>query len=260
MKNNFIKHNMPVILSVIGGIGVIATAVMSSKAAVEANEAIKNAEKESEEKLTNSDKVKIATPIYIPTILLGTGTLFCILSSSLLNQKNQASLTSAYMILNQTYKEYRNKVVELHGREMDDEIMDAIRIDHAEGRYFHCDSGFGFDCCINDFENMGEKVLFYDEISDRYFEKAPVDVVLAEYHLNRNLNYFGEIDLNTFYDFLGLSKTDNGDDLIWIPTDYYTWIDFSHPRKHLKDGTTYYMIHMPYEPLPREVLDEYYCN
>lgn len=257
--HSFIRKNSPTILALLGSAGVIGTTVLAVNATPKALKLLEKAEQESEVELTIVDKIKITGPVYIPAALVGVGTIACIWGSNMLNQKNQASLASAYMLLNQGYKEYRNKVVELHGEEMDEEIMDAIRLDHAKDCYIKCDSGFGFNVCTDDFSNMGDKILFYDENSKRFFEKSPVDVLLAEYHINRNLSLMCEVTLNMFYDFLGLDHIPDGDRLIWMPTDYYTWIDFSHPKKTLKDGTSYYVIETPYEPLPIEVLEEYYC-
>ena len=39
---------------------------------------------------------------------------------------------SAYALLDQSYKEYKNKLIELYGEEQHNEIIDAIAIEKAE--------------------------------------------------------------------------------------------------------------------------------
>lgn len=59
-------------------------------------------------------------------------TITCLLASNILNKRTQASLMSAYAILDQSYKEYKNKLIELYGEEQHNEIIDAIVIEKAE--------------------------------------------------------------------------------------------------------------------------------
>lgn len=252
------KRTMPMILTLVGCVGVVVTSVMSGKASVKAHETLKEVEEKSENELSNMEKIKIATPIYIPTVLVEIGTITCLFGSSILNKRNQAGIASAYMMVDQAYKKYRNKVVELRGQEADDEIMDAIRVDHAKDTHITATSGFGFETCDLAVESDGKPVLFYEPYSQRYFMKKIEDVLNAEYHLNRNFILGADTNLNMFYSFLGLDETEAGDDLYWIQCDYYTWVDFDHIKRQLPDGREYYVIHMPYEPLPYELLEDHY--
>lgn len=217
----FIKKNASTILTGLGTIGVV---------------------------LTKWETVKIAGPSYATVIGLGLATMACIISADMLNQKKQASLISAYALLDQSYKEYKNKVKEIYGEEAHNEIINSIMIEKAEeigvrGSYL----GINFDLSLE--KNDGESKIFYDGHSGRYFEATIEQVMNAEYHLNRNYILRGYSYLNEFYEFLGIEETDYGSVLGWAPNDDgMYWIDFNHRKLIMEDGLEVYIIEMSFEP------------
>jgi hypothetical protein len=249
-KRVLINQNAPTILTCLGGVGVIVTAIFAARATPKAISLIKQAEQEKGEELTKWEKVQVVAPKYIPTILIGGTTLACIFGANMLNKRQQASLTSAYALLDQSYKRYREKLIELHGEEMHNEIIDSIAADaeDATAIYPYVESGWG---CYTQYleDDYSEPKLFYDVYGRRYF-KAPLEQVLqAEYHINRIYTTQGYAVLNEFYDFLGIAHIDGGDDLGWAVSDECTyWIDFNHRKTELKDGTICYLIDMIVEP------------
>ena len=106
-------------------------------------------------------------------------------------------------------------------------------------------------------EDFSEPILFYDEFGHRYFN-APIEQVLqAEYHLNRNYCMNAGIYLNEFYNFLGIDKTEYGDQVGWVMEDESTmWIDFNHHKITMEDGLECYAIEMV--PEPSVAIQEYY--
>ena len=123
----FIKRNSATILSFVAVAGVVATAITSANATPKAVRALDTAKlNKGEEELTKIEKVKTVLPVYLPTIITGAATVVCILGSNVLNQRTQASLSSAYAIVDQSYRDYRNKVKELYGEETDNRIIEAI--------------------------------------------------------------------------------------------------------------------------------------
>lgn len=253
-----LKKNSPTILTVLGAIGVVGTAIMTAKAVPKAMKLVEEAEKEKGEELSKWETIQVAAPTYIPSILLGTGTLVCIFGANILNKRSQASLASAYALLDQSYKEYRSKLKELYGEEAHKNIIDSIALDYAENVSITCGSCYGLNTCdLSVEENDGKPRLFYDAFSKRYFEKTIEQVLNAEYHINRNCILRGEVTVNEFYDFLGLNHIDGGDDLIWFPCDDFLWIDFNHRKVQLEDGLQCYIIEMMFEPMLEEEYDLY---
>ena len=236
--NLFLKRNGSIILTVLGGVGVVATAVTAVKATPKAIKLIEVYEEQKGENLTTIEKVKVAGPNYIPTILIGVGTIACIFGANVLNKRTQASLMSAYALIDNSYKEYKKKVAELCGDEMHKEVISSI----AKDKYTD-------DIRVND-----NKMLFYDEFSHRYFESTLEDVIKAEYNTNRQLQCNGVVYLNEYYEFLGLDSSPVGTELGWssgILESHYRaeWIEFDHEKVILEDGLECCIITLRYEPV-----------
>ena len=109
----FIKRNTPTLLTCLGAAGVVATAVLAVKETPKALNLLENSEKEKGEELTRLEKVKIASPIYIPSVITGMATIACIFGSNIISKSQQATLMSAYALLDNAYKEYRKKTERL---------------------------------------------------------------------------------------------------------------------------------------------------
>ena len=233
----FIKKNVATILTGIGTAGVVITAVSAIKATPKALYSIEEAEKEKGDKLSNEEKIITTTHIYLPTIIIGVSTIACILGANILNKKQQASLISAYALLQKSYTEYRDKVNEMYG---DDAAVDK---EIAKDIYRDTKPSVSSD----------EKCLFYDMFSKRYFESNKVDVITAEYHFNRNFTLRGYATLNELYDFLGIDKIKGGDTIGWsidagMAFYGYSWVDFEHDFITTDDGMEVCLISMPFAP------------
>ena len=243
----FIKRNGATILTVLGGIGTVATSVMAVKATPKALEKIKMAEEDKGEELTKIETIRVAGTSYIPAIVTGVGTLVCIFGANIMNKRQQAALVSAYALLNSSYEEYKQKLKELYGEEAHQEIIDAIAAEKAENIGVRAPGYVATNNLFVD-EQCGETRLFYDEYGQRFFEATLEQVISAEYHLNRNYVLRGYTVLNEFYDFLGIDPTSEGNELGWAISDDGTfWIDFHHRITNIK-GYDCVVIEMPFAP------------
>jgi len=180
-------------------------------------------------------KALTIAPYYLPSVIIASGTIACIISAHNHNSKMQKSLTSAYLVLDGMYKEYQNSAKELYGDDADHDIKRQIAIGHYE-----------------DIVLFEGETLFHDEYSGRFFKSTMDDVKEAEYHLNRNFALRGYCELNEFYEFLGLETTDYGHTIGWSQEagfDYgYYWIDFKHSLEVTDDGIEFYTISYPFMP------------
>lgn len=154
--------NKSLLLACLGGVGVIATGVLAAKASPKANILLQEAEKEKGDKLTTLEKIKTAAPVYVPAILVGASTVACIFGANALNTKQQASLASAYALLDNSYKEYKAKVEELYGEDADERIKEGIAKDRYEN--------------YSDDLPEGEH-LFFDFNTMTYFNAKTEDVI-----------------------------------------------------------------------------------
>mgnify|MGYP001829433549 CR=1 FL=1 len=247
----FIQRNSATVLAIAGAVGVVATVITTTRAAPKALRLLKEAEELEKHELTIWQKMQVVIPVYIPVILTGSATIFCILSSNILNKVSQASLTSAYMMIDQSYKNYQRKLKELYGQEAHDLIIESLAVEKAEAPRI---TGIGMyqivDLAIDE-ALCGPKLLFYETLSERFFESTLEAVLEAEYHTNRNYILHGVQTVSEWYDFLGLTPTVDDCCMGWAPMDEdELWIDFNHRKAQLEDGTEFYIIEIMQTPYP----------
>lgn len=244
----FCKRNGSTILTCAGALGVVATAVTAVKATPKALQLLDEAAEEKQEDLTRMEKIKIAGPVYVPSILMGAGTVTCIFGANMLSKRQQASLISAYTLLDKSYKEYKDKVKELYGEDSDKHI----RAEVAQDNYDLYEDEETEDEYEDEFEDG--KLLYYDQFSNRYFRSTLADVLNAEHNINKILYTQGGAYLNDFYELLGIEKIPSGNELGWsvgiLESMYWAqWIEFDHEKVAMDDGMECYIITMRYEPV-----------
>ncbi len=250
----FIKKNSSTILTCAGAAGVIATSVMAAKATPKAMRLIETAKADKGEELSKNETIKIAAPVYIPAAVMGTLTISCIFGANILNKHEQAAITSAYALVSNAYREYKNKTREICGEETHKKILESIAAEKSKNVYIYAGSYVGSTSLV--FEDSGEEErLFYDSFSGRYFQSTISKVLIAEYHINRNYVLGASPSLNEFYEFLGLETTEFGESVGWHDECYDSgvyWIDFDHSKAELEDGLECYIIDMIFPPIPYE--------
>lgn len=229
-------RSSPTILTVVASVGVIATTITAVRATPKAIKLLKEAELEKGENLTKLEIVRVAGPTYIPSVLLGVSTIACIFGANALNQKKQASLMSAYAMLNESYKQYRKSAKIVYGEEADDKIHAEMAKDAMVAS---CD--MGYQVYSMDMDSESERLLFYDLSSKKYFRTTMAAVLNAQYHVNRNLSIRGDCSLNEYLSFIGVEEIDGGDKIGWDicymveEMDCY-WLDFDNTKTTLEDG------------------------
>lgn len=244
----FLKRNSATILTCIGSVGVIGTAVLAVKATPKAMESIRVA-KEEKENLSMFEVAKVAGLAYIPAGVVGLSTIACIFGANVINKKQQASLISAYALLDRSYKEYRSKVIDLIGADSHDQIMTEIINDHLKDE---------------DIPSTEGKMLFYEVNSDKFFESTMNEVLSAEYHFNRNFILRTYACLNELLDFLDVDRITGGNTIGWSieagEVFYgYSWIDFYHEDAELSDGRKCCIIKTPFPPTA-DFIDVWDCE
>lgn len=86
------------------------------------------------------------------------------------------------------------------------------------------------------------------------------DVLIAENKANKTIVTSYAISLNEFYDLLGLPPKKEYDELGWsismmCEAYWQEWLEFDHEEAEMDDGTKYYILYMPLQPMP-EYLEE----
>lgn len=171
--------------------------------------------------------VKLAK-LYAPAIGLGFLSLSSILVSNHILRKRYTALTAAYAILDRGYKEYRGRVVERFGKEVDHQLRYNIKADEISE-------------IVTDEKGKEKKVKKTIEVADpnasgymKYFTRSNPNWEnnpdYIEMFLNSQLNYVndklkavGHLTLNEVYSALGMEDTKAGMVVGWI-------YDLKHPN------------------------------
>ena len=248
----FLRKHGGTILAVAASVGVVATAIETGRATtkvkhlLEVDEALRTYNEDEqgivEEPPTKKQIVLICWKAYVPAVILGGGTIACILSSNALNKKQIASLTAAYMALGRTYQTYRAQVRRTIGDQQEDKIFETAKsIEMAEK-----------DQTVKNAAT--EKLLCYDPIGKRYFHATEAELLTAFYEANRDFNANGYIALNDVYGYLNLDFIPELNGRGWS-IDYMSemwdncWIDFSYAKQQTDDGLEVYYVTAFEEPI-----------
>lgn len=246
----FIKDNTPTLLTGIGIVTGIIAAVQVSKATPKAMQ-LKSELNKNEPDHSKFEELVAVAPAYAKPAFTGAFAITCICAGSCISAKRQASLASAYVMLNECYTRYRSQVA----KTIDDETLDKIDADIAKSQYKkYAESRQGMKSVNPDVK------MFYDEYTNLYFMSTMDEVLTAEYEINRDFALTGEVSLNHFYALLGLDPVHGGDSVGWSADDSfyemcgYMWIDFTHIPLHVDDDTECISISFICPPMPL-----YYC-
>lgn len=222
-----VKKHSPEILTGIGIAGMITTTVMAVRATPKALYLLDEAKKEQKnEKLNVRDTVKVTWKCYIPTAIIGSMSIVCLIGSVSVNIRRNAALTTAYTLSSTALRDYQKKVIETVGDKKEHSIQDALAKDKiVQNPVSNTEvfiTGRGSTLCL-------------DPLSQRYFKSDIEKIKKAMNDLNRQMRDEMCISLNEFYYELGLSGIAIGDDLGWNIDDGYIDIYFS--TQLADDGT-----------------------
>lgn len=221
----FLKRNSSTILTIVGAVGVVATGVVTAKCTIKALDLLAEAEDEKQDDLTEMEVLQTAAPAYIPAVLAGAATITCMFGANVLNKRQQASLMSAYALLDRAYKDYKDKVVELYGEDSREKIKKAI----VNGIYPTPDNSPHNKALYVG----GDLPLYFDMYSMRYFNATKEEVEYAEKTF-KHCVATGYACINDFYELLGIEPIEHGNDFGWFA--YTDEVEFIHTMSTSDDG------------------------
>ncbi len=212
------KKHSPEILTGIGIAGMITTTVMAVRATPKALVLIEDKKDElGTDELTKMETIKAAWPCYIPSALIGTASVLCLIGASSTNLRRNAALATAYTLSETTLKEYQEKVVETIGEKKEQGIREQVAKEKMVKNPVR-------EVILTE---CGGNTICYDCISGRYFKSDRDKINRVMNELNRQMRNDMYVTLNEFYYELGLDGTKLGDELGWNIDKGYIEIDFS---------------------------------
>lgn len=242
-----LEKNSPQILLVSGIVGGIGAAVLACKATLKAPAIIDEAREDLQvlrdvheredlkekypEEVISQTTVQIyirmglkLAKAYAPAVGLGVLSIVSICASHGKMKKRNVALTTAYTALNKEFSEYRDRVIERVGKD----VEHAIRYDATEEEIVEetVDPETGKTkkkkkkVMSVDPDNMPSRFAkFFDEAS-RYWNKNPqynLDFLIAQQkYANDLLVSRGHMYLNDIYEMLDIPATDIGHDYGWV--------------------------------------------
>lgn len=247
-----IQKKSPEILVAAGIVGVVVGAVMACKATIKAQEVaeetkgtideIHNAEDKGVTKAGKSysadDAQKDLTTAYVqtgikyaklyaPAVIVGAASITCIVASHRVLKKRNIALAAAYTTLDKSFKDYRTRVMERFGEQVEKELRYNIKAQEIEQTVVD-EKGKEKKVKVPADVATGEgwdpsKYSPYARIFDESHPQWTKDAEMNLYYLKARqaqatdmLRARGHLFLNEVYDMLGFPRTKAGAVVGWL--------------------------------------------
>lgn len=241
-----LKKHSPEILVAAGIVGAVASAVIACKATTKVGKIIEDT-KETIDTIhdgidngeingnayTPDDGKKDMTMIYIqtgikfvklyaPTIILGALSITGILASNNILRKRNIALGAAYAAVDKSFKEYRNRVVERFGEQVDTELKYGIKAKKFERTEIDPETGeenkSEETVMVADPNLRSDYAIYFDSKSRNYENNSDYNRMFLraqEAYANDRLQARGHLFLNEVLDDLDLPRTPAGQIVGW---------------------------------------------
>lgn len=241
-----IKKASPEIMVVAGVVGVVTSTVMACKATTKVNDILEETKKQvddvhnvldsdviTEEEYNNDDAKKDLAIIYTqagveliklyaPSVIVGALSITGILASHKILKKRNVALTAAYATIDRSFKEYRGRVVERFGKELDRELRYNIKAQEIEEKTVDKDGNETIEkktISVVDPNMYSDYARIFDNGSMGWTKDPEYNLMflkLQQNQANDRLRAQGYLFLNDVYDMLGIPRTKAGQIVGWI--------------------------------------------
>lgn len=206
--------NSPGILTGLGVAGVVTTAVLTGRAAIQADRLYRD--EYVPERLPNGEVellggtpskrevVKLVWKEFIPPTIVGVASIVCIIGANHVGARRAAAFAAAFKLSEEAAEEYKKQVVEKLGAKAEE----GLRREVAKKKM---DETPGHDKIFV----IGTKSIFFDEFSGRYFESDYESVRKAVNDINFQINHSMYASVSDLYDMLGLKATEISGQFGW---------------------------------------------
>ena len=241
-----IKKASPEIMVVAGVVGVVTSTVMACKATTKVNDILEETRKQvddvhnvldsdviTEEEYNNDDAKKDLAIIYTqagvkliklyaPSVIVGALSITGILASHKILKKRNVALTAAYATIDRSFKEYRGRVVERFGKELDRELRYNIKAQEIEEKTVDKDGNETVEkktISAVDPNMYSDYARIFDNGSMGWTKDPEYNLMflkLQQNQANDRLRAQGYLFLNDVYDMLGIPRTKAGQIVGWV--------------------------------------------
>lgn len=251
------KNVLPIVLSLLGISGVIATAVFVAKETPKFNQDLEKLKEHEDAKKT--DIIKLAVKDYAPALVIGGATIASVASSTILSKKNEMSLSSVALLADSGWRKYKDKVKQILGIETHKDILDKISLDD-----------------FNKLKKKDDEHLYWEEHMG-FFRANPEKLAYAYSDINRSLHdeeytigtYKGVATLKDFLKNADAKMIDSdidsntnlyfGWDIDQLYETYgYIWVNMNLEDTKDDDGHVFTKILFLEDPIYLEEFESYY--
>lgn len=237
------KHS-PEILMAAGITGIIMSTVMACHATTKLDEVMEEHEdavddiKSDAWLLENDDRKELAkiyattglkiVKLYGPAVTLQIASIGCVLGAHGILKKRNVALMAAYKAVEQSFNDYRQRVIEEFGEEKDYDLKHGIQHEKVKVD----EDGKKVTKTLNkaDPNNISQYARFFDAASKEWQGIPEYDLMFLksqQNYMNDLLHARGHVFLNEVYDALGLERSRAGAVVGWILTkDGDNFVDF----------------------------------
>ena len=240
-----VRKYSPEILAGVGVVGVIASTVMACKATTKLNDILAESKEQLEQiktvavdpayadKYTEDDAKKDTTityvqtgvkvaKLYTPSVILCASSLGCLLASNNILRKRNAALSAAYMTVDKSFKEYRKRVADRFGEEVEKEIrynIKAEEITKVDEDGNEVTETVKVMDGTDDPNSYSDYARFFDESCAAWQNDAEYNLTFLkaqQQYANDLLKAKGRLFLNEVYRMLGIDETKAGQVVGWV--------------------------------------------
>jgi hypothetical protein len=160
--------------------------------------------------------------LYAPSVILGVASIGCILASHNIIHKRNVALGAAYAAVDSSFKDYRKRVVERFGEELDKELRYNIKAKEIEEVAINED---GSETTVKKTVNaanpndFSEYTICFDETCKGWVRDSEANkftLMQVQRFANERLQEQGHLFLNELYDMIGAKRTRIGQQVGWV--------------------------------------------
>ena len=247
-----IKKHSPEILIVTGVIGIVTSTVMACKATTKVNDivdetkdmvdkihdAVENKKHTSDgeeytQEVANKDLTIVYAQtglkfvkLYGPAVAIGIASIGCIVGSNHILRKRNIALAAALTAMETSFKEYRGRLIDRFGKDLDRELRFGIKAKEVEEKVV---DEKGKETTVTKTVEVVDpnaihsiySVVFCEGNSGwtRNAELNKVFLIQQQNYANDKLKLNGVLTLNEVYDMIGAPRTAYGQIAGWVYTD-----------------------------------------
>lgn len=183
------------------------------------------------------------TKLYAPAIGFGAVSLVCILASHGIIHKRNTALAAAYTAVSTNFEEYRGRVVERFGSDMDRELKYNIKAKEVEETVVNEDGTEStvkktIEVIEDPYKGQSEYARCYTDGCVGWTKDPEANLTflrLQQKYANQRLQAVGHLFLNEVYDMLGIPRSVAGTQVGWMydPANPDSKIDFGIYNIHI---------------------------